>query len=341
MLFLANKKINAIIMCASSQPWQIHKDVLYCFRHFVMIDFPPDNIRLQLCKKLKRIPSMASYVDEEALEVMMKLTCGYSYRAIVQTLRSTVKKMKASLLKQSRGADILMHFYYILEQDYDQYNQLTLKMKYSDFMAELKTVIDFDAKQNKNTNGEQHLAERNQEKNENYYTGKQPLKGLHLQILDDIMQPSREKVDQALKHALGMKLTLRDPDELILEDSHEDCDKITKHAKQITRKIAQLSSVINKKNAKSSSSVNYDHDSASEEATTSQTNESTSYVAIEWSGFWHFLNDQRKKIRTRQEKQYDRKRVHVNCKKKYLIQWIAMVLEYLILTIFVWLCVLT
>ena len=32
-----------------------------------------------------------------------------------------------------------------------------------------------------------------------------------------------------------------------------------------------------------------------EEATTSQTNESTSYVAIEWSGFWHFLNDQRKK----------------------------------------------
>eukprot|EP00944_MAST-04C_sp_MAST-4C-sp1_P012403 g12403.t1 len=167
-----------------------------------MIDFPPDNIRLQLCRKLKRIPSMASYVDEEALEVMMKLTCGYSYRAIVQTLRSTVKKMKASLLKQSRGADILMHFYYILEQDYDQYNQLALKMKYSDFMTVLKTVIDFDAKQNKNTNEEQHLAERNQEKNENYYLGKQPLKGLHLQILDDIMQPSREKVDQALKHAL-------------------------------------------------------------------------------------------------------------------------------------------
>ena len=110
-----------------------------------------------------------------------------------------------------------------------------------------------------------------------------------------IMQPSREKVDQALKHALGMKLTLRDPDELILEESHEDCDKITKHSKQITRKIAQLSSVFNRKNAKSSSSVNYDHDSATEEATTSQTNESISYVAIEWSGFWHFLNDQRKK----------------------------------------------
>ena len=32
MLFLANKKINAIIMCASSQPWQIHKDVLCCFK---------------------------------------------------------------------------------------------------------------------------------------------------------------------------------------------------------------------------------------------------------------------------------------------------------------------
>ena len=295
ILHLANKKSNAIIICASSKPWQIPKDVLYCFRHFVMVDFPPDNIRLKLCQKLRRIPSMASYADKETLEIMMKLTCGYSYRAIVQTLRSAVKKMKASLRKQPREADLLMHFYYILEQDYDQHHQLALKMKYNDFMTELKTMIDFDAKQNKDLNKEQHEAKGNQQKNENYYMGKQPLKGVHLQMLDSIMQVNHEEVNKALKFALGMKLTLRDPDEISLEDSHEDCDKIITNSKQITDKIAELSSIISKKNVKSDSIVGSSDDTASEEETTSQTKVNTSYVAIEWNGFWHFLNDQRKK----------------------------------------------
>ena len=124
-----------------------------------------------------------------------------------------------------------------------------------------------------------------------------PLFGIPVCIFDLDIDDAYQKKIQKIITNLDYRM-IQDGKGFISDDLYLFKDKtFSKLNKQILESLNFFNEKIMqyKKNVKSISSVNYDHDSATEEATTSQTNESISYVAIEWSGFWHFLNDQRKK----------------------------------------------
>jgi hypothetical protein len=331
ILTLANNKITAIIVCASNKPWDVESKILKVFENFLYIQFPSDKVRTKIYNKLKRIPNLKTVIDDEKINLMTNLTSGYSYATIVETLKKAITKMKSQIKNNVRGADFTLHFYYILEKKIDQHDQLLLKMRYGEFLSDLKVMINFDARKDEEYyKNNQHVSTGDfnnnkkyggvEEEENNYNLGHMPLTDAHQKILKDLMKPHNDSVKEQLKDSLGLKFELRHPDDIFSKESIKKYDTTLANSGKITEEIARLSSLASKASSAIPSIDNSlgqnislsDHSDLLDNRifknmnntsieyndinTRSNNNGKKNYSTIEWSGFSIFINKQRIKF---------------------------------------------